>query len=113
MAGMDLNYTTYNHTQVIDLSSANTCNSFLPYPISLYGAASGFIDNDLVICGGANKTNAMDGCYMHDMYSEEGEWTHLYKMTSRRKNHAMATFPNGSLWITGTLIKAHKTIKSN
>ena len=101
---MDSTYNTYNFTQVIDLSAANTCDSFLPYPISLYGAASGFLGSDLVICGGANKIKAMDDCYTFDMYAQDG-WKNLFNMRSERVNHAIATFPDGSLWITGTVMK--------
>ena len=105
---MDLNYNTYNDTEVVDLSSASTCNKFLDYPNKHYGAASGFLGNNLTICGGANKTMAMDMCYTYDMYAQDG-WIQLCTMNIRRVNHAIAKFPNGSLWITGRVM--NHTIK--
>ena len=97
-----------NYAQVVDLSLTNTCETFPVYPISVFGAAGGLINNILTVCGGyVSSTNILDTCYKYDMAANE--WTFLCNMQSRRSSPAAATLPDGSLWITGKDIVCHSS----
>ena len=99
--GRDGNGNEKNYTQVVDLSLTNVCETFPAYPISMYGAAGGLINNILTVCGGRDSSNNyhLDTCYKYDMAANE--WTHLCNMQSKRDFHATATLPDNTLWITG------------
>ena len=106
--GDDGNWNEKNHAQVVDLSLTNVCATFPAYPISMYGAAGGLINNILTVCGGIDSSyNYLDTCYKYDMAANE--WTFLCNMQSRRYVHAAATLPDGSLWITGKDIVYHSS----
>ena len=106
--------------QVIDLSSENKISSCddLRYPLAVSHAASGFLGHTtptLIICGGV-KTKYMTygdkSCYKY-IYDVDGkpQWESnpSISMLKARANHAIATLPDGSLWITGTAIILYNT----
>ena len=98
----------FNYAQVVDLSLTNTCATFPAYPVSMANSAGGLINNILTVCGGMDSShNDLDTCYKYDMAANE--WTHLCNMQSKRRNHAAATLPDGSLWITGKYIVCHSS----
>ena len=103
----------------IDLSSKtkNSCEN-LRYPLAVSHAASGFLGHTtptLIICGGV-KTKYMTygdkSCYKY-IYDVDGkpQWESnpSISMLKARANHAIATLPDGSLWITGTAIILYNT----
>ena len=98
--------------EVIDLGSENknSCEN-LKYPYPVGWAASGFLGNKtLTICGGTNDfTMAKDKCfkYTYDMNGKP-KWEFLASMITARASHAIATLPDGSLWITGKTKKHSK-----
>ena len=50
-----------NYTQVVDLSLTNDCATFPAYPISMFGAAGGLINNILTVCGQSNQGARFSG----------------------------------------------------
>ena len=97
-----------NYAQVVDLSLKNDCETFPAYPISMYGAAGGLINNSLTVCGGYDASNNyLDTCYKYDMAANQ--WTHLCNLQSKRYYHAAATLPDNTLWITGKDIVCHSS----
>ena len=63
------------------------------------GGSSGILDKiGLIICGG-QSFGRLKTCYFLDTVAKEWKW--FGNMTTAREWHAIATFPNGSLWITG------------
>ena len=105
--GYDGNGNEKNHAQVVDLSLTNDCATFPAYPISMGFSAGGLINNILTVCGGVDSGNYFDTCYKYDMAANE--WTFLCNMQSRRRSHAAATLPDGSLWISGKVIVSHSS----
>ena len=105
-------YPAKDLAEVIDLGSTNkeSCNN-LKYPHQVAFAASGFLGNTtLTICGGTDDfTKAINSCYKYT-YDMDGNprWEYLASMITARASHAIATLPDGSLWITGTAIKNTK-----
>ena len=103
----------------IDLSSKtkNSCEN-LRYPLAVSHAASGFLGHTtptLIICGGVITTDMTYGeksCYKY-IYDVDGkpQWESnpSISMLEPRANHAIATLPDGSLWITGTAIILYNT----
>ena len=106
--GHDGNWNGKNYTQVVDLSLTNDCATFPAYPISMRQAAGGLINNILTVCGGRDSSdNHLDTCYKYDMAANE--WTHLCNMQTKRVQHAAATLPDNTLWITGKDIVCHSS----
>ena len=90
-----------NFSEIIDLSSATTCD-ISSYHFGLSHAASGYLDKKyLTICGGYEAGAQIKSCYTYDLYGQS-HWTFLRNMMEERTTHAIATLPDGKLWITGT-----------
>ena len=92
-------------TQVINLSpNENDCSSLAPYEYSMEGGAGGLLNNQLVICGGANS-GAKQDCYRYDTHAQD--WTKFATLQTGRYLHAATTMSDGSLWMTGKTISIY------
>ena len=87
--------------QVINLENpSNRCRSVPDYPVAMIGGSVGILDKNQLVCGGYSSSDErLKTCHIFD--TDAKEWKLFGNMATARDSHAIATFPNGSLWITG------------
>ena len=72
------------------------CADWLDYPIDLYGATGGLVDQVPVICGGWSHVD-FDDCYK----ITANKAVFLGKMKNKRQYAASVVVNNSVLWVTG------------
>ena len=85
-------------SEILDLSDKNKfqCADWLDYPIDLYGATGGLVDQVPVICGGWSHVD-FDDCYK--ITAKQANF--VFKMSTARYEAASVMINNTLLWITG------------
>ena len=90
--------------------STSGCDSLPKFPISVYHATGGLVNNQLIICAGLDS-DIRDGyddhihpsqplsCYRFE--TTDHKWTLFAKLLVGRAGQASTAMHDGSLWITG------------
>ena len=86
--------------QVIDVTSANSCNNLSPYPLQINDASAGGVISGIpVICGGRTSNGEESACYGYNKNSQS--WDFSVNMVISRMRPASAILDSGVLWVTG------------
>ena len=90
-----------DYSQVVDMSSTESCSNLDSYPLKLNGATGGLVNGDPLICGGkigSSSSTRQSSCYKYERSSNE--WTLIANMNNKRVFHSSALTTKG-IFITG------------
>ena len=99
--GKDYDGNNIRRSEIIDLSydgAGNQCFDWADYPLDVFKASGGLIEDQVVICGGQK----LGGFVSSDCYSISGHTsTFITKMSVKRHSAASIVLDSNTLWITG------------
>ena len=91
-----------DYSQVVDMSSTESCSNLDSYPLKLSDATGGLVNGDPLICGGRIGSSFVfyiqSSCYKYERSSNE--WTLIANMNNKRVFHSSALTTKG-IFITG------------
>ena len=91
----------HDYSQVVDMSSTESCSNLDSYPLKLDGATGGLVNGDPLICGGiigSSPSTSQSSCYKYER--SLNEWTLIANMNNKRSSHSSCVTTKG-LFITG------------
>jgi len=89
-----------DYSQVIDMSTTESCSNLDPYPTKIWVATGGFVSGSPMICGGTTSSTFYTQSSCHKYERSSNKWTFVANMNSKRVS-ASSSLTNKGTWITG------------
>ena len=94
---METGYQTTSEIEDLTIKGGNMCFNWPDFPIGVYAATGGLIEDTVIICGGYDDYGYVDECY--SLTSEKA--TLVTHMSVWRIAAASIVFNDNALWVTG------------